>query len=358
MTRIPEAPLTTEQQRQEAWLNEPLFHSYDELKNLKDLPWLIRRVAHVGETTALASLPKHSKTWTQLSIAYSLRTQKPLFGYEDFKVPERSRRIIYLIPEVGIRPFWRRIKLMKLEPFVKDSTMLIRSLSMPGRIELDDERLLKMTDGADVFIDTFIRYIDGDESSSSEIANNLATKVMGLLSRGQARSVWGAHHSPKEFEKARRMTMNNMIRGSGDISAFLSNAYGLRQLDKDKNLIHVECLGSRDIDQIVGPFQLTGFPFINDTGNFRMTSLPGKTGPLEEYIKTSNGGATGRKSNIDNEEMEILKMVADGKSYSEVADELTKKGRKTSKAAVGRLVSKMKVKGQVQIAEEEEPDGA
>jgi hypothetical protein len=336
---------TAEEQRLLDYKNEPLFHAYADLKNLKELPWVIKNISHEEEINVFAALPKNNKTWMLLAVAYALLSGEPLFGHEPFAAT-KGKKFVYLIPEVGIRPFWKRVKTMKLEPFVKDGSLLIRSLSMAGKLALDDERLLRAVEGADVAVDTFVRYIGGDESSASDIANGLAEKVMGLVA-GKARSVWGAHHSPKEFAKQRTMSMENMLRGSGDIGAFVSNAYGLRQLDKERNLVHVECLGSRDLDVLVKPFQLTGFPYISDIGNFRMTSAPGVTGRLEEYLGGVGSSTPGRKATLNGEQLdEAIALSKAGKSNKDIAAALTKSGTKTSSSAVQRALAALNVKGQ------------
>jgi hypothetical protein len=104
-----------------------------------------------------------------------------------------------------------------------------------------------------------------------------------LLQHG-ARSVWGIHHSPKSFEQAVTMTLENALRGSGDIGAMLSNAYGVKQLVAETNLIHVECLKGRDMDELVQPFQIEGRPWIDEGGSFRMVRPPGECESLAEEI--------------------------------------------------------------------------
>jgi hypothetical protein len=54
------------------------------------------------------------------------------------------------------------------------------------------------------------------------------------------------------------MSLESVLRGSGDIGAMLSNAYGVRKLDEDRNLVHVECHNARDLDEQVKPFQIEG----------------------------------------------------------------------------------------------------
>jgi hypothetical protein len=81
-----------------------------------------------------------------------------------------------------------------------------------------------------------------------------------------------AQHSVKGTQKNPwTMTPECVFRGSGDILANLAAAHGIYQLDsrdKDRTLIHVECVKPRDFEPW-GPFQLEGKPWINKEGDFR-----------------------------------------------------------------------------------------
>jgi hypothetical protein len=323
-----------------------LFHSYDELSKMKDLPWVVDKIAHEEEVTVIAGLPKHGKTWFLLSVVKALLTGNKLFG---FFVVKKSKRVIYYIPEVGKRPFWKRIKKMGLEPFVESGSLLIRTLSMTdgGLVPLDDTRLLEIAKGSDIFLDTFVRFIEGDEQQASDISKGLARNVFGLIGAG-ARSVWGAHHSPKDFERQRVMNLSNMLRGSGDIGAFISNAYGLRQIDPSKNLCHIECLGGHDLDEYVEPFHIQGIPYINDKKDFKLTAKPGEVGTLDKVLPNSK--QSGRKSSLSDEQKEIARALKDsGNTHKQVASEL-----KVSVDVIDRLFKKSNPKLQAMAHEEGE----
>ncbi len=189
-----------------------------------------------------------------------------MFGDERFKVPHPARRIIYLIPEAGARSFYKRLKGMGLDQHLYDrdtnpeGRLFVRTLSKGKKVELIDELLLSVVEGADVFLDTAIRWLEGDENSSKD-TKILTTNIMNLLIR-KARSIWCAHHAPKGFENAETMTMQNMFRGSGEYSAALSNAYGLCKINEDTKTVHVSCLGGRDLESHVPDFQIQ--PVVND----------------------------------------------------------------------------------------------
>jgi AAA domain-containing protein len=237
-----------------------LFETKSYFESLGPMQWLIECIAQVEEVTWLGALPKHSKTWFLLCVVKALLSGENLFDDFRFKVPVKSTRVIYLIPEVGARSLYKRLRLLGLDQYIYDpqenpqGRLLIRSLSKGKRVELIDELLLSLVEGADVFLDTAIRWIEGDENNSSDV-KILTQNIMNLLTR-KARSIWCAHHAPKGFEQKDSMTLSNMFRGSGEYGAALSNAYGLSKLDKVANKIHVSCIEARDLDEIVPDFHL------------------------------------------------------------------------------------------------------
>ena len=100
--------------------------------------------------------------------------------------------------------------------------MFVRTLSAGEKIKLNDPIMLEFSKEADIFIDTAVRYLEGDENSVKDV-KVLTENVLNLLSVG-ARSVWAAHHAAKGFESATTMTLQNMFRGSGEFGAALTNA--------------------------------------------------------------------------------------------------------------------------------------
>jgi len=293
-----------------------LFHSFEELSNCPPPKWIIQGFAEQFDKGLIGGLSGHGKTFILLSITSALLKSRDdlnakLWGY--FPVPSVEHKVMYLIPEVGAASFARRLKLFGLIEFVRDGRLLVRTLSKGPNVSLGDPRIVKAAEGRHVFLDTAIRFGEGDESSASD-NQTLANNIFGLESAG-ASSVWGAHHSPKSFESADRMTLENVLRGSGDLGAMLSIAYGVRQLDADRGrtLIHVSCLKPRDIDP-PGDFQIEGKPWIERDGDFRMVSEPGKTGPLSDYLARSRDG---RPSKLD--ESQVREMLSAGKTKQEIA---------------------------------------
>jgi hypothetical protein len=128
-------------------------------------------------------------------------------------------------------------------------SLLIHTLSKGPTPELDDDGILAAVDGADVFLDPAIRFGKGDESRARDNQEGLAKDLFGLLRAG-ARSITVSQHSPKPFAKENVMTLENVLCGTGDIGAMSSAVWGIKQIDKEKTIIHIECIKARDFKTV------------------------------------------------------------------------------------------------------------
>jgi DnaB helicase-like protein len=268
-----------------------MFHSVAEFENAEPLTFSIRNFLQNNGATLIGGLSGHGKTLILLSIAGAQLRGKGSLLWNHFEVLETAERVIYLIPECSIEPFKHRLELFGLFPFVRDGRLLVRTLSKGPTPCLSDPRILTAAKGAHIILDTAVRFSDGEENSSGDNQRGLATDIFALLGAG-ARQVLGAHHSPKPFAKETVMTLENVLRGSGDIGAMLSTAWGIKQIDAEQNIIHIENIKPRDFLP-PGPFQLIGRPFINDSGDFRMHKRPNECGSLadEHQPDRDKGGA-------------------------------------------------------------------
>ena len=114
--------------------------------------------------------------------------------------------------------------------------------------------------------------MDGEENDV-ESARAFAQTLFALQAAG-ARTITGAHHAPKGFGTSERMTLENILRGSGDIGAMLCTAWGVRQIDADASRVYVQNVKARDF-QPCAPFVLEGRPHLDENGNFLMLEPPG-----------------------------------------------------------------------------------
>ncbi len=261
-----------------------------------DLPWVIEGIAHAGESTWFGALPKQMKTWVMLCVVKALLTGEPLFNDPRYKA-HKSKKVIYLIPEASRASVKKRLKLLGLMEFLYDpitnleGRLFVRTLSAGEKIKLTDPRLLEMVKGADVFLDTAIRWLEGEENKSSDVAV-LSENIFSLIGAG-ARSMWCAHHAPKGFADASTMTLENMFRGSGEYGAALSNAYGLCQTDERTSTLHFHAIVGRDLDELIPDMILQGRPYLSTIGNFKIIDADAapfagrsnKSGPKEDTDK-------------------------------------------------------------------------
>lgn len=293
-----------------------LFHSYEDFVNAPPLRFAINGFLQENGLTMIAGPSGDGKTLIMLSMARALLEATPLFGHYGFSVNEPAKRVLYLVPESGMGPFWHRVKLFHLEEHVRDGRLFIRTLSSREPLALNDPRLLAAGEGAHVFLDTAIRFMDGDESAAED-AKIFAQRLFNLQAAG-ARTITGAHHSPKSFGAADYMTLENVLRGSGDIGAMLAACWGIRKTDDARTEVYVENVKARDFEPC-GSFLLEGRPHIDELGTFRMIAEPGEAGELADY--KSKGGRPARPNRDELRERARV-LHGEGHSFREIGKQM------------------------------------
>ena len=178
--------------------------------------------------------------------------------------------------------------------------------------------------GADAFMDTLIRFLDGPENNA-EIIRGFAEKVFSLLAVA-ARNVEINCHTQKSYANRDEMGPD-MFRGSGDITAFLSNGYGLMQTDAVKNEIFVKCLFSRDLPEETPSFILqgreeNGVSIIDRDHDFRLVTS--NAGSLSEYKKNPK-----LKNMTPEQEGKLRELHTQGKGTRAIAEALGVKSHVT-----------------------------
>lgn len=284
-----------------------IFHTYEETVNAPLLKFAIRDFLQCDAATLLAGLSGQYKTWLLLSIVKALLGDRGKKLWGTFEVMEPSTRVLYLIPESGLGPFIHRVDKLGLMPHVRDGRMLYRTLSKGPAPKLQDPRLLVAAQGADVLLDTCVRFIEGDESSASDNNRGLAADIFALQTAG-ARSLLAAAHSPKAFAQQNFMELENMVRGSGDISAAFATAWGVRQLPGD--IAHIQNIKPRDFEPC-GPFQLAARPHLDQIGDFQLHKAPGDCGFLADEMPSpkSNSGASAESREMKNAKLALLRRL-------------------------------------------------
>jgi len=233
-----------------------LFHSKEETLQAPPISFLIEGFLQRDGATAIAGPVGGRKTLIALNVAHALVTGESLF--DRFIVKQKPARVIYLCPEVSLTPFADRLKRIGLQDYV-GASFLYRTLSAEGTLKLSDPALQKFLQGSVVILDTAIRFLEGDENSSTEM-RVFAEEIFSLLRKG-AEAVVLLHHSPKGSGKDNAITLDNCMRGSGELAAFLTACWGTRLQDPDNPyesasfLVNVK---QRDFESV--PFEVTSGP--------------------------------------------------------------------------------------------------
>ncbi len=219
------------------------FHTKTEALTLpENVQIVIRGLCNVGNICIWGGLPKHGKSYLFLSLIKALLSGR--HWLEHFEVSQ-SKRVIYLVPEVGLRGVVKRLRKLKMLDYLydpvtnPDGKLFVQSLSSLQKLGLDDPRLLEAVKDADAFVDPLIRFIDGDENNSGE-QRILSNKLLNLLGCA-ARSVWVAHHSPKAFKDVRDITTQNVLRGTSEFAAFPDIIFGVLKIDDEKARLYIKC---------------------------------------------------------------------------------------------------------------------
>jgi len=287
-----------------------LFHTVHEILTVPPVEFAIRGFLQEDGVSMIGGLPGHGKTLMGMSLIKALLSGAPLFGYDYFKVRKASR-VLYLSPEVSLGPLAKRLRMFNLIPFVENGTLFVRSLGAP-EVPLTDEALLDAAEGADVVLDTAARFITGEENSATE-QKVLSQNLFALLNAG-ARTVTALHHSGKGSANVSDLTLENALRGSGEIGAMLSCAWAIRQVDAASTRIFVSNIKARDFEACP-PFVLEGRPYIDQTGDFKMVQAPGDGAKLSDHAEVG-----GRPTTVDPDAgAEINRLRTEGKSEREIA---------------------------------------
>jgi len=315
-----------------------MFHTWEEFENTAPLTFAIRDFLQNSGATMIGGLSGHGKTLILLSITRALLQGKGHRLFNLFEVEEEAARVVYLIPECSIEPLKHRLNLFGIYAYLApdNERLLVRTLSKGQTPSLSDPRTLQAAKGAHVVLDTAIRFSTGEENEAGD-NRQLANDIFALLGSG-ARSVIGAHHSPKAFEKESTMRLENVLRGSSDIGAMLTTCWAIRQIEEESNVIHIENVKARDF-QPCGPFQIIGRPFISEEGDFRMYKTPGECGSLadEREPDRDKGGAPAeaRAAKVANKEL-LRRLLCDkpASTSSELSQEFSNLGIKITDSTI------------------------
>lgn len=231
------------------------YHTTDEVLNARPVTFLIDEFLTEDAITVIAAPVAQRKSIIALNVVHALVTGEHLFGH--FAVKKTPARVLYLCPEMGIQSFSARLKSIGLAPYLGRTLFCTTMASDP--FDLKDLSAAELK-GSVVVLDTAIRFLKGgDESSAAEMSVFAAT-VFRLIKDGAA-SVLMLHHSKKGTSEASELTLDNVMRGSGELGAFVASVWATRLQDgKDeyKTPSYLENVKKRDFDS--KPFQVVPVP--------------------------------------------------------------------------------------------------
>jgi hypothetical protein len=293
-----------------------VFNSKSDFEAAGDLKPVVVGFINKNEVNGYAALQKHGKSWVLMSLMKAFLTGAD--HWFEYQIPQSGReefsRIVYFVAEVGLSSVMDRLKKMGLAGYL-DTTLFIRTSAL-GVPDLEDRLVMEACEGADVFLDTLIRFLDGPENNAETI-KAFATKVFCI--KDLARTCHIACHTQKMFQNAEHMDPS-MFRGSGDVTAFLTNGWGLKQTDSTSNRIFVKGLFGRDLNVDDEQFVVEGRPWINDTGDFKLIE---DSGTLKEELKKISGRECIPK-NLTPEELDIVKSGLSKRAAADAINELRK----------------------------------
>ena len=268
------------------WRQE--FKSVGELEK-GEVRMLINNFLPEG-TTFIGGLPGEGKTLLALSIAKALTTGADFLGCVQFNVPSIVP-ILYLIPEVAARAFRQRCERFHIPD--DPNLFLCRTISEGPTLLLDNAMVLEAVKRMKpvVFLDTVLRFNEAEDENAASQNKVLVEDIIRLRHEG-AVAIVGLHHSTKNMHKE-GMSLETVLRGTGDLAAMCDAVYGLLRDDalykhnSGPNEIDVACVKPRDFEPpelfriaasyrsnkpgIIGP-ALGIASYIDDLGDFQMVS--------------------------------------------------------------------------------------
>jgi hypothetical protein len=123
-------------------------------------------------------------------------------------------------------------------------------------MELDDPALKTALPGSVVILDTAIRFLQGNEKESEDV--RVFADTLFTLLRNGAEAVLMLHHSAKGSDKFNTLTLESIMRGSGDMGAFLASCWGTRLQNPEEpyqSASYLKNVKPRDFES--EPFEVT-----------------------------------------------------------------------------------------------------
>ena len=186
----------------------------------------------MGGVNFFGSLSGVGKSWVALAVAKALTTKEPLFGFYPIKeiVPT-----LYLIPETDESGFKYRMGVIGMTQ--NPELFRYRTITQGQTLSLTDPLTLAVIkylhhDGRYphvlVVVDTAVRFMASGSDEKSATDNTLSNEADKLRSPEVAADLLFLHHSPKASARL-EMTLENVLRGTGDFGAMADCVFGLQR---------------------------------------------------------------------------------------------------------------------------------
>ena len=297
------------------------YHSFDEMNSAPEPTFLIAGFLQKDVISSIAAPVGQRKTIIAANVVHAVLTGEPLFDH--FTVTERPARVLYLCPEMGLLSFTKRMRNLGLMQYVGKS-LFCRTMNSEGKLSLSELTAEELT-GALVVIDTAVRFVEGDENSSADM-KVFAEDCFRLMKAGAA-SALVLFHSPKGTKDASELTLENAMRGSGDLGAFVSSCWATRLQDPDapwESASYLKNVKQRDFES--DPFEVKS----DKVGRLHIVTAPGANVILAGKKKGAVGNADGR-------EEEALQVIRDNPtlSHKKTVLKLAERGIERSPSWVG-----------------------
>jgi Bifunctional DNA primase/polymerase, N-terminal/AAA domain len=223
------------------------FRSFDQLED-GDVRMLINGFLPEG-VNLIGGLAGQGKTLFALSLVKSLTSGKPFLG--KFQ-PEELIPVIYMIPESSARAFKQRCRKFGI---TKDPELfLCRTITEGPALMLDSPVLAEAVKKMKplLILDTLPRFNEAGDENDAAANKKLVDDISKLRAIGCV-GVLALHHATKSSADVSQ-TLENVLRGTGDLGAMADSVYGIR---RDRMLyadgagpmeLEVRCLKPRDFD--------------------------------------------------------------------------------------------------------------
>jgi len=212
----------------------------------------------------------HGKSWLALSLAKALFLGKPFLNY--FKVP-KAIPIVYLVPEVGESAMKQRLRLLGIGD-AKDG-FLLHTMSQGTPPDLANPNLVAAMKDLEpvVMLDTAARFNKGEDENAAAENKKFVDNTFGLLQHG-AKAIAPLHHSIKSLADGTiEPTLENVLRGSGDLGAMADAVYCTLCSDKKNFISEIRNVKARDFEP-VEPFEIQGRPYIAEINDLFLLRAP------------------------------------------------------------------------------------